>query len=465
MTTIDKSFHLGLSWAGTAPGNALVYKGNSLFAGYYDENKQFTIASVDLLSGVVTKVTLDSYFEGWDSHRYIAMAVDTWGNLHVSGNMHVSPLIYAFAQGGNLSLLCSPGMVGSRETQVTYPTFLSLNSGLFFLYREGVSGDGAWLANFFNGSWWERIPDIFTDTYNNNTISAYPTFVVGPGAKCYVAWCWRLNGDAATNFDVHYAETDDFRVWRNASGQRINLPLTPDSDTLVESVPTHGGLLNNVKIGFDLVNNPIITYMKYDGDVNYPAPNCAMSPSNVECGNLAQGQTPVDGATQVYNARFESGNWRVYTATSWTARWSFGGTGSLSVPVGFTGVVYDQNKMQIQYFKPMNSQGENGYYALCNINLAPTLSYSIGRTVPLALSAPKLSGPYFTATVKRASLQTRMSSVYWLRYEAQSNLCRDQSPSAQNCPGVNPLPLSNPPPSSIDVYVLSGANTVDSYPA
>ena len=31
---------------------------------------------------------------GWDTHNYLTMAIDADNHIHLSGNMHVDPLIY-----------------------------------------------------------------------------------------------------------------------------------------------------------------------------------------------------------------------------------------------------------------------------------------------------------------------------------------------------------------------------------
>ena len=66
---------------------------NSQYVAYYDDQRQMTVAMRSLDSKKWQYQTLPSKV-GWDSHNYITMAVDSRGNLHVAGNMHVVPLVY-----------------------------------------------------------------------------------------------------------------------------------------------------------------------------------------------------------------------------------------------------------------------------------------------------------------------------------------------------------------------------------
>lgn len=127
------------------------------YVAFYDAERRMTVAQRSLDSARWVFCRLASVV-GWDSHNYIAMAVDADGYIHVSGNMHGDRLVYFRSTGPHdISSFESPGMVGDLERRVTYPRFMSRNRGsgdsqgeLYFQYRDGKSGDGEQILNAYD---------------------------------------------------------------------------------------------------------------------------------------------------------------------------------------------------------------------------------------------------------------------------------------------------------------------------
>src|SRR5262249_36508496 len=144
-------------------GFSLLRNGNHQYAAYYDPNRRLIVAGRTLDSAKWDSVALPEQL-GWDSHNSIAMGVDQSGCLHLSGNMHVTPLVYfrtrlpydinSFERIRN--------MVGSRESRCTYPKFRTGPAGeLIFSYRDGQSGAGDDLYNVYDdrSRTWRRLLD------------------------------------------------------------------------------------------------------------------------------------------------------------------------------------------------------------------------------------------------------------------------------------------------------------------
>ncbi|MBL8993019.1 MAG: BNR-4 repeat-containing protein, partial [Spirochaetia bacterium] len=111
-------------WSGHSVGFSLLTDAPYQYAAYYDQDRNLVVASRTLDQKTWTKKILPTKLE-WDSHNYVTMAVDTSGNLHVSGNMHVVPLIYfRTSKPRDISTLTSNAMLGEREARVTYPQFV-----------------------------------------------------------------------------------------------------------------------------------------------------------------------------------------------------------------------------------------------------------------------------------------------------------------------------------------------------
>lgn len=149
----------------------------------------------------------------------------------------------------------------------------------------------------------------------------------GPDGKnwYYTAWVWRNPqvvppDDFLVHHNVSAARSLDLETWQDTCGRTLSLPMTLANAEVVDPVPAlpgNTGLMNNLKLGFDHLGRPIVTYERYD---RYDSM----------------------GRTQVYNARLEATGWVVRQATRWHVRSVKAGVGSLPsspLSVGFSGVM------------------------------------------------------------------------------------------------------------------------------
>jgi hypothetical protein len=292
-------------WSGHPVGFYLLTRGDRQFAAFYDTNRALTIADRTLGSSTWKLVRLPTSV-GWDSHNDIVMAIDDDDYIHVSGNMHSSALIY-FRTSAPLDIdTFEPhSMVGMNETSCTYPQFFRSPSGqLIYMYRDGSSGNGNHIFNAYSTAsktWSRLLGSALTDGEGQR--NAYPVGPIqGPDGEFHLVWVWRDTPDAETNHDLSYARTADLLAWKRADGSSLTLPIRMSTGDIVDPVPSMGGMINNnTKVGFDAEMRPIVAYHKFDQQ----------------------------GNTQLYNARFENGDWVVHQTSSWDYRWDFGGGGTL----------------------------------------------------------------------------------------------------------------------------------------
>jgi hypothetical protein len=319
----ERSIQVDEAWAGTSLVYDAISVGPVVYVAYYDAQRRLSVARVDTATGEVAKKALDSVFGGWDAHNSVTLAYDRGGYLHVAGNMHAAPLVYARTLRPNdfSSLARVDRMVGGDESSVTYPNFFFHPGGdLLFSYRSGRSGDGALLINRFDGGRWSRLlsKPLFAAASEADPVNAYPTgFIAGPDGYFHVAWVWRKTYLAETNFNVGYARSKDLAHWEDSRRRALELPITPANAEVVDAIPARGGLLNNIKLGFDTGGRPIISYLKYDGQ----------------------------GNSQLYHARLRADGWQVVQATDWKYRWEFSGGGTLPTEIYFAGVRSEANRM------------------------------------------------------------------------------------------------------------------------
>ena len=297
ISKVPSEFPVGFSLL-TSPGRQ--------YAGYYDTDRNMMVAARSLDSSEWVYQKLPSKI-AWDSHNYITMALDSAGDLHVSGNMHCVPLVY-FRTGkpGDITSLRPAEMTGLLEERVTYPRFFKDAEGrLIFTYRHGGSGNGSNLYNRYDveTKTWSRLLDtpLFDGEGKRNAYPAGPAR--GPDGWFHVHWVWRDTPDCATNQHLSYARSRDLIHWESAFGERVDLPIRFDQTSLVvDPIPSGGGIINGGHhMEFDSDGKPVLVYHKSDAD-----------------GNM-----------QIHAARPQDGKWQRHALTKWTKAVPFSGNGSM----------------------------------------------------------------------------------------------------------------------------------------
>ncbi len=431
---IRRAIEVGRAWSGTRVSFDLLTVEGRQFVAFYDEGRRTTVASRALDASRFTLTRLPDTFAGWDSHNYLTLEHDRAGHVHLSGNMHVTPLRYfRSAQPFDTSSMSPLPMTGSLEDKTTYPRFFRGPSGqLLFSYRYGSSGDGDSYFNAYDegAKKWSRLIATPLFAGSSTGVSAYfDGPVAGPDGHFHLAWVWRDTSDAATNHHVSYARSKDLKQWETAAGKPLALPLTLARSDIVDPVPAGGGVLNgNVRVGFDRAGDVVVSYHKHDANHH----------------------------TQIFNARFEGGRWVTRAASSWTTRWDFGGGGSLpEVKIRVGPVSVDETGELIQ---PFQHWTEGSGVWLLDDALVPRARVVQGTKVPAALRA---------VTTPRGSLSESVhaqmnvyfltgrgadphASRFFLRWEALAPN-RDQP---RYCDAAGKV-LCQPTPSRLMLYELS----------
>jgi hypothetical protein len=297
-------------WAGHSARFAMVASATHLYVAYYDANRQLTIAQRPMNTPAHWVYHKVDTWLGWDSHNYIAMALDGAGAVHVAANMHVDPLTYFRSDPGGdvrtlkrVSVMVDP----SREKRMTYPIFLTDGAKrLIYKYRDGSSGDGNELYNVYDegAQAWKALTSTPLVDGEGERNAYFMGPVLGPDGWFHIAWVWRETPMAETNHDLSYARTRDLIHWEKADGTPLALPIRLSQAEIVDPVPVKGGMINNnTVIGFDGEGRVTITYHKYDAA----------------------------GNTQIWLARRDAKGWTKRQISAWSNyRWDFKGGGSLN---------------------------------------------------------------------------------------------------------------------------------------
>ncbi len=173
-----------------------------------------------------------------DEHNNLAIMLDGAGYIHISGNHHRVPLNYIRSTVPNeITGWENPGMVGSDETEVTYPRFVqTLDGNLLFFYRAGTSSDGDLMLNRYSTTTktWTRVGMILKghDWSGPGTedMSAYPSRIVYDEStgRVHMWWTWRDTIDLESSHDLCYLYSEDKGVtWLDGTGTAVAVPVTP----------------------------------------------------------------------------------------------------------------------------------------------------------------------------------------------------------------------------------------------
>ncbi|SHF69541.1 BNR repeat-containing family member [Fodinibius roseus] len=408
---IKDSLQVGFIWPAHPVGFAMITESPHQYIAYYDSNRVMTVAHRELGSDNWEKRRLNEKI-GWDTHNYIAMALDSKGYLHISGNMHVDTLVYfQSADPYDIqSLERVHALTGEQEDRVTYPEFFEGPRGdLIFTYRDGGSGRGNQIYNRYDpgtGKWKRLIDEPLVD--GQGEMNAYlhgP--VLGPDDYYHLIWVWRDTPDAATNHDISYAKSRDLVHWQKSDGSDQPLPITIDNGEIIDAVPAGGGMLNgNTVIGFDHQDRPVVTYHKFDAE----------------------------GRTQVYNARREENGWQIYQATGWDFRWDFGGRGSINNRVGVYPVQPEGDQLVQRFW--IDTVGVQRY-ALDKSDLKAVEQLRADHTYPAYLDGVRADHPEMRVNMVTDKIDGE--EYYLLRWESL-NRNRDR-PREAPVPAARPLEL------------------------
>lgn len=261
--------------------DALTTHGDTQYAGYYDGEGRMVLAKRKLGSEK-WEIRVTRYRGNVrDAHCSISMMVDGDGYVHVSWGHHSQKLQYAKGlYPGSLMLSDMIPMTGENENAVTYPEFFKLPSGdMIFMYRNGVSGGGDSLLNYYSTrdrAWRVLQHPVISGGGKNN---AYTNQIaVDSKGVWHLSWNWRETGDIASNHDICYARSaDQGRTWTKSNGEVYELPITEKNAEVVVVIPQGSELINTTTTAVDSADRPMIaTYWRAEGEAvpNYHLIRC-----------------------------------------------------------------------------------------------------------------------------------------------------------------------------------------------
>lgn len=403
-------------WAGHPVGFSIRTADGFQYVGFYDPERRMTVGQRRLDSTRWRFSTLPSRVK-WDSHNGIVLEIDRLGHVHVSGNMHGDRLVYfRTSRPHDISSFERLRMIGTRERKVTYPQFLKGNDGrLYFLYRDGSSGAGSRILNRYDeetGSWSRVLSGPLFD--GQGRMSAYLAGpIVGPDGYFHLVWMWRDTPMGSTNHDISYARSRDLARWEDVEGRPLSLPLRPQTPGVVVDPVRPGEGLAGLAfgLGWDARGRPVVSYCKYGPE----------------------------GYSQMFNARWQGGEWRIFQTSDWTYRWDLDHAGAGEWHISASAVGRDPQGRLIQTFDHL--EAGHGVWVLDDETLRPV---GLGREPAFLRELPQVESEF--PGMETRPLTFDREGRYFLRWETLP-LNRDQRRQP-------PFP----PPSMLRVYQRPSAD-------
>jgi len=257
--------------------NVWTYNGNQYIA-YYNTSRVITFVKRNLTTGALT-----TYASGIpaivddDTHRYLAIAIDTAGYIHIAYGMDDSALLYrrSTAPENPGSFTSTLSMTGADETSVTYPAFMkNPTTGALYFTARAAGSPGAGSQYFYaytvGGTTWAASTGTGTnglliDGITGTQVSAYLNGIPqwDSAGNLWFSWEYRANGgvDQYNQYLVKWTGS----AFKTYAGASVTIPITPSNLPELITIASGIGLQNCNLFSIDSNNVITIPYTVADG--------------------------------------------------------------------------------------------------------------------------------------------------------------------------------------------------------
>lgn len=280
----------------TSEGTSIVtYNGNQYVA-FYDGTNHLALAkrsstskgdwSIYSYDGTGGRPNI-SVAANLDLHDSPALGIDSDGYLHVTYGMHTSALLYRKSTNpediSNLGSVIS--MLGTNESQVTYPIFFTDRStphNLYFIFRDGASGDGSQYIYKYNVGTATWAAGTGTGTAGmvwdgkGKSYNAYVSYpFVDSNNNAHFGFTWRAAcSGAGDDCNVSYVKYNlSTGAFTKSTGASQTIPMTTAN---TETVDSADGINNGLQpfqgrrnLAVDSSGTVYMTYAKWGSSLNF----------------------------------------------------------------------------------------------------------------------------------------------------------------------------------------------------
>ena len=342
-----KIININKGWAANSI-NTVIFRRNSVvsfnrhqYAAFYDSSGYVVLAKRKLNSPDWELSRTNFTGNVNDAHNSISIMIDGDGYLHMAWDEHNTKLHYCQSiQPESLGLTDEQQMLGEYEQSVSYPEFHKLKNGnLIFVYRNGESGNGNMVMNYYNTKEkkWSNLHNNLIDGEGKR--NAYWQLAIDFNGTVHLSWVWRETWDVETNHDICYAKSvDGGKNWLKSNGEKYNLPITMKSAEYAAKIPQRSGLINQTSICADLYGHPYIT--------NYWIPK----------------GTEIPQYHIIYN---DGKNWETKQISKLNTAFSLSGGGTKQIPISRPLILCDKENVLYLVFRSIET-GNKVSMSICN---------------------------------------------------------------------------------------------------
>lgn len=213
----------------------------------------------------------------FDAHNTVNLAFDKYGYLHFVFNLHNDDLLYrrstAPVDEWDGSVTNNLSMLGTHETDVTYPNFIRDPSGeLYFMFRDSANVNARkqmFYAYDADTQTWSAAPGTASGgiLIDGDIDDAWPYVDYSPefdaDGRLHISWIWRLGLGFVNNTNYHYVYWDGSTV-RRIDGSVQEVPITRANCPVIKAIPTGSGLANQCALTVNPVTKrPHIAYNRF----------------------------------------------------------------------------------------------------------------------------------------------------------------------------------------------------------
>ncbi|MBI4896523.1 MAG: BNR-4 repeat-containing protein, partial [Candidatus Aenigmarchaeota archaeon] len=201
-----------------------------------------------------------------NSHNTCSIGVDKNGYIHVSYDMHATPLHYKISDNPNdISSFTAKTMTGTEENKATYPQFIKDPAGeLYFFYRSGVSGGGDLVIKKYNTAT-KQWSDLFVPLINGRSLTPqdnayYNNVAFDSQNRMHLSWEYRQEGQ---DFNLSYAVYEiNSGKWKKTDGTVYTLPISRLTSETAQKIEKRERFRYMGGIALDSLDRPHVSFVK-----------------------------------------------------------------------------------------------------------------------------------------------------------------------------------------------------------
>ncbi|KZV92941.1 hypothetical protein EXIGLDRAFT_740234 [Exidia glandulosa HHB12029] len=326
-TLLDRSGIFFVSYDGLVNVNSFQASGVITHLGYqyaawYTSDRSAMLARRALPNGAWSKIPLPHKLRANDSHNVISLGISPAdGVIHVAMDCHSNTMFYTKSVIGLANAPASKTWAASKfgriqttlgnlniGTAVTYPQFVvTPERKLQFVYRSGVSGNGANELAEYDGGTWRDVGQWTSTTGSYTANGPGVTSTARNSGRIHTSGTWRehsagvsCSSGGLTNHDTVYGDDDRGRTWHNTAGTKIGTsgssPISVSTaGIIVDPLNPDHAVMNQESQATDSQNLPHIV-------ISYVPGRFGQCVSSYESGRVAHGRA-------FHLFRSSSGHW------------------------------------------------------------------------------------------------------------------------------------------------------------